>query len=307
MEFSTVRKQVFERYTHQQYAEAIALIHHSADFFPQQAAQILYWRLCLYACLNQREHIHALLADCQATGQWLAPAMLRTDPDLQAVHDDPQFVAFCTYCDQQLAQRKPNTQATLTVLAPPSVPLEQWPVLLVLHGNMSSAQETLPEWHSVTSHGWGVAVLQSSQLAGPEIYAWNDLDQALRDLTEHWDHLTSQYSCDPHRIVLGGFSRGAGVAIVAAMRRQVPAYGVIAVSPAIPLVDQLTEAHASASCAGYLIVGQEDAVSLKQCHQAVALTEHAKKPWSIEIVPQLGHEYPMKMAGYLEAALTFLG
>jgi predicted esterase len=233
--------------------------------------------------------------------------MLRTEPDLHALHQDPQFAAFCAYCDQQLAQRQPNTRATLTVLAPPSGPLEQWPVLLVLHGNLSTAQATLPQWHGALTQGWGLAVLQSSQLAGPDMYVWNDLDQALSDVTEHWNALSSHYPLDPQRIVVGGFSRGAGVALVATLRHWVPARGVIAVSPAIPQLDQLAEALASATCAGYLVVGQEDATSLQQCHKVVALTEHAPKPWIMHIVPQIGHEYPTQMASCLEAALAFVG
>ena len=149
------------------------------------------------------------------------------------------------------------------------------PLLIALHGNASSVFWHKAHWQPAVKSGWLVALPQSSQVVGYDshdqyAYSWNDEQIVDQEIGEHYAALKNQQSLVEDRIVVAGFSRGAGHAVRLALHGVIPARGFIAVCPGGPtsrdpeLWNPIIETATRRDLRGYVIVGGQDHESLPE-------------------------------------------
>jgi predicted esterase len=243
-------------------------------------------------------------------GQWFSTRMLRQDPDLASLQGIPEFERLVSACEElrSAAQAKAESRR-LTVVPEATSPLAKLPLLIALHGNGSNASAELDHWAAAAASGWLLMLPQSTQVETPDGYSWWDRDWAVREALRHIGEVTSQHPVDPSRIVVGGFSAGAGLAIRLALGGEPRARGFIAVAPALLTPEEigsLLAAKVPSGLRGYLLVGDRDGRSGALAQAARSLLESHGVPCRLETHADMGHSYPGAFRESLDRAFEFI-
>lgn len=306
--FTDLRAQVFALYEHQAWQEALALLEQSAPAFaePAEAASIVFWQTCFLTLLGRAdEALDALEAGLQQ-GFWWAEQRLRYDPDLQPLQGLPRLETIIATCRARCVEAERHVHPSRLVVEPVSQ-TPPFPLLLALHGYDGTAAGTLPAWSPLTAHGWLVAALQSSQMAGMAGYHWSDEEQVRQEVRQHLGELAATYALHLERLAIGGFSNGGRAALLLAFSGAVPARAVVSVGASLPdealgAIDWQTRDGAGWPRVLW-VVGEGDSYALPRItSQAELLTQHGLAA-TLEVVPGLGHEVPPDLASRVAAWL----
>lgn len=313
--FGDLEAQLFQLYQDREYARAIDLVTREASRFPKEARLVYYWRICLASLTSETALALQLLEEALASGLWYAEAQLREDPDLRPLQELPQFEQLVEVCRKRHAEAQAQAVPALLTLQPEGqcqAGLQPCPLLLALHGNNRTAQDSVGFWRSAVSKGWVLALPQSSQVRSPDGYVWNDRDWAVREIQEHVATLCEQYAIDSDRVVMAGFSLGGELAIWLALSGTIKARGFIAVGPGGPYMNKpdnwvpLIEASRGRGLRGYLVVGEQDVFCYKGTQALATLLKSRSIPCELEVRPNLGHDFPPDFQQSLARALEFI-
>lgn len=309
MTFQELMQRVFGLYQDGQFVDALELVEREAPHFPDWAARTYFWRMCLAAQLDKTERAIEFFEDAIDHGHWFYQTELSEDPDLAPLRGQPEFERLATISAERQAEVRANAELHMVTDGPDRVPKAGAPLLLVLHGNNSNVNATRLHWQSERLQNWLVAFPQSSQVNGPHAYVWNDREWAEDEIRTAYQRVTADYSVDPDRVVLGGFSMGGQMAIRMALEGRVSACGFIAVGPYLPDVESLvslTTPVAERSLRGYIIVGDADPDCYKGSLELADRLQAVGIPCELRNYPELRHEYPSDMADALRQALEFV-
>jgi len=157
----------------------------------------------------------------------------KADADLAALRTDPRFekflrdVASNTRRTEEAAKAAPEEIATPLFYQPDSLRDDQEaPLLVLLHGGRSNKSQFLERWKPVAadlgvrlvsvSGGVFVSAGQFGWFRGPADRVAMALPEIQKRLAAAVDAAAQRWKVDRSRVVLAGFSQGAGVALVAA-------------------------------------------------------------------------------------------
>jgi predicted esterase len=302
-EFRVLREQVFSLYQRQRYAEALAILEQNADTFPQQAARIYNWRMCL-ANLSGDPHLALeLFQQAVKSGLWWPEEMLRSDPDLMSLQGTPAFEELVRICEERAAQARSTSRPQLFIRVPQTLNAPV-PMLVALHGRNSSAMEIMPQWEPLLEQGWIIAAPTSSQILGPNSYGWDNLEIAKTEVETHLATLQRDYAVDAQKILFCGFSQGGGLAIWLALQGIQSTAKFLAIAPFIADVEQIT-VPGQYQTRGYVIYGDADD-GLARIKAILERLRNLSIEYITEEVVGLGHEFPPKFAQSLQRAMNFL-
>jgi predicted esterase len=301
-DLAAIAKEVTDLYLQERYEEALELSRSVEDRFPANAA---YWNACLLSLTGHAEVALRALEVGARGGAWWAPHTLMRDPDLEPIRTSHRFQSIVEKSERswRAAFRDQPDVLTLPPISKPS-----GAVVIALHGSPGEPADVFTEhWRPVTSRGAVLVVPQSTQPFTSEGgRSWDDRARTLRDLQIAYHRAEAEFTIDPSRVVIAGFSAGGRTAITTALTRQPfnPA-GFIVVAAAVhtDVVDILDQAHPSLR--GWIAVGEKDWVK----EDAVTLYDRARAkgfPWSMEIIEGMGHEYPNDFPSGLLEALDFV-
>jgi predicted esterase len=299
--FSDLQVQLFQLYQKGEHAQAFDLAKRAARQFPTEGVRTYYWRVCLASLTNEMALALQLLEEALEAGFWYAETQLREDPDLQPLQGLAEFERLVEVCRKRQAEAQAQVTPALLMLQPEGgcqAGLQPCPLLLALHGNYRTAENSVDFWRSAVSSGWLLALPQSSQVGRSDGYVWNDQDQAVREIQEHVATLCEQYAVDPDRIVVAGFSRGGELAIWLALSGTIEARGFIAVGPGGPYMNEpdkwvpLIEASQERGLRGYMVVGEQDVFCYEGTLALAAMLKSRDIPCELEVHPNLGHDFP---------------
>ncbi|WP_040447511.1 alpha/beta hydrolase [Ktedonobacter racemifer] len=262
--FYTFQQQVNRLYYANEYVQAFALIEEKYADFPEQSAQIAYWRLCFHALLGKQKEALQIFHETLDRGDWFGPSMLEQDLDLVELRPLAEFQEMLEVCRQRLVQAKDKAQPELHIVKP-EAEVRPLPLLIALHGNQGNAYESLGEWRGVTAQGWLLSVPTSSQIDGPGCFIWNDREAGGREIYQHLTMLNGEHEVDSKRVVLGGFSMGGGLAVWVALTQAIPCCGFVVLAPyltdeELEKLPAILAQQQPTGLRGYIIVGQEDSV-----------------------------------------------
>jgi len=274
---------------------ALELIAERAGSFPDQAAHAYLTRIQLSAELGRIDDAIRLFGAALAAGCRYPLPVLREQ--LTPLHDIVEFerlehIAAMRY-DAELAASRPKL-----VLRTPRAG-EPRGTLLVLHGNNSRADRTVPHWERALDLGWKLALAQSAEISfTPGMFVWNDGQLAQDQLRRHLRDL-------PGRVVVGGYSMGALRALELGVSEPKRVTGVIVVGPYFPAsaVAPLAQALEVPTA---IVVGRRDEHGWSGSEELTRRLVAAGRRVQITVVPDHGHAYPPNMGTVLEKALHFL-
>lgn len=307
-DFWTVANRVFTAHEHGRYQEALDTVKEAAPQFPDRAETIVYWEACTHARLNTPERVLAVLQEGIQQGLWWAPDMLRRDPDLESVREDPAFAAIVETCKNRLSAARATSAPQLHIY-PPDQPSSASPLLIALHWRIRHLVDFTPWWLPAVEQGVLVAVPRSSQQLGMQAFGWDDPERTTRDITQAYDRLRTTEQFDAAKVIVAGASQGGAVTLNMALSgAPVPARGFIVVVPAIHDLDALVfdvESAVQRGVRGWVVTGERDygrdtALSLGERLNDLGV------PCHVEVIPGLGHDFPNDFADRLPSALSYV-
>ncbi|GCF11190.1 alpha/beta hydrolase [Dictyobacter arantiisoli] len=266
--FQEFTRQLSELYDKkQEITQAFEFLQQEYLRFPEHADQTYYWRIFMAARLGKQSLALQLFQEALDHGYWFSPDQLEKDEDLISLHPLPAFQKMVEICRQRLAEAHANARPELLVREP-AKHADSLPLLIALHGNWSDARSTQEAWSDVTTRGWLLAVPQSSQMIGLNSYTWDDRQQGSHEVFTHLAVLNRTHTIDPERVVLGGFSMGAGLAILLTLRQSTKACGFVVLAPylseaELETLSDLLDRQKIMGRRGYIMVGEEDTRCLR--------------------------------------------
>lgn len=306
--FSDLATGMFQRYNEGRYQEALDFVNQHAGEAPDETPTTTIWRICLESMSGQPDQAIETLAQAVDQGLWWHPDALTQDPDLAAVQSSPRFQTLVDKVRQRYEQERQAARPEMQVFAPPSDAPRPYPLLIALHGMGGSLRTTAPRWQPLAQQGWLVAVPQSSQIVNLGGYIWEDKALAEAEVAAHLDRLLADYPVDEQRIVLAGFSQGAGLALTWALEGRFPAAGFIAVAPWLEKPEEVTvnpDPHTHLP-RGYLVTGELDTGHQEVVGKIEDLLHSACISYEREHHIELGHSYPPQFMETIQRAINFI-
>lgn len=289
-------------------SSALDLATRSEPLFPPQAALTRMLRIELLAMMGRAPEAIDLLREGLDRGYRYRGRWLRHER-FAGLASQPDFGALVERSDTQYERDQADARPDLSTFVPREGAGHELPVLIALHGNNRTMQDTAPSWQSVVQAGWVLVVPQSSEIATtPGFFVWNDRERAAKDLEAHVATLRSRLAIDPSRFVLGGFSMGARLALEIGLSARFPTTKILAIATWLPDFDalaQLLEPSAMRDSRVYVVVGRHDASGYEGAVRLVDRLRAVGASADIEI-HDAGHEEPPDMPATLHRALEFL-
>ena len=272
-------------------AEALAVVGEMQRAFPASSIDGWHLEARLLVRLGRRSAALERLEAAVDHGDIWRPRRL-SDADYAPLREEARFRAVVDRALAIAADRQAEPRLFATPARRPRAPL-----LLVFHGAASTAEPEVAHWSPASGLDYTVAALQSSQPAGPGVYCWDDPERATQDV--RWALLQLP---ERGRVVLGGFSQGARLALRLALEGSVAQPGgVVLVAPS--LVEPLPPSARRLRVA--ILLGSEDAYAARS-EPALRELERRGHHLHVERIDGLGHEYPAdfgrRLPGLLQAA-----
>lgn len=299
-------EQMFRLYSASNFKEALVVAEALAAEFPEETASTDFWRICLLNVSGETQSALDAMQKSISAGMWWSETQLRVDTDLASLQGNAEFERMVTICQERQSAAHADAKPGLLVFEPQGE--GPHPLLIALHGRSSSPEHDLARWESVVPDGWLLAMPQSSQLGSPNSYVWDDNEKSMSEIAIHYQSLLETYHIDTSRVVLGGFSQGAALALQLTLDGRIPARGFLAISLGGGNQENLEESAKSASkrgTRGYMVVGGRDFRfemlkdiynTLSACQIACVFEEH----------PSMAHEFPVDFDQTLQKAFAFL-
>lgn len=297
---------VYDMYLQGEVQQGYDLLTAAAPNHPGYAQRIYRWRFDMAAKMGKLELAEEILERALDVGFFYGEFALRKDDDLQMMQGRPRFESLVERSFLMLHRAQQLARPLLKVINEGNADRGKTSLLMALHGNNSSIDRFEGYWDGLNGTDWLAALPQSSQVNGKDIYVWNDLELAERELIAHYQVLTRGRDIDPTRTIVAGFSKGGHTVIQAALKQIFPIAGFIAIAPYIPDVDEmmgLLKPGESERLHGYFLLGGEDT----NCTPgATRLYEELVKrgiPCGMEVFPGLGHEFPENFIAALQRGI----
>jgi predicted esterase len=305
LSFDQLAGHMMELYREGNYAEALRVVEHNADRFPEHSARTTFWKMCLLSLCGRPNDVLSVFQNGLDSGLWWAERWF-SDADLDAVRDLPEFKRLLAVSIAKYQQTQEHINPDHSLLVPDSYETTL-PLLIALHGGGGNKDTNLKEWEVARQRGWLVLSPQSTHSIFPNAYWWaEDLEQRLRDIQVHFDEILKKYPIDSTRIVTAGMSQGSGMAIHTALDGRIPVRGFFSIAVGWSNYGDLASlaAHAGA-VRGYFVIGEKDH-TLQSAHEIRAILRNHDIAFAEEVHPELGHEFPPDLEKSFDRAIDFI-
>jgi dienelactone hydrolase len=310
--FDDLQDETMRLYQQGDYAATLDLLTREGDQYPDEGSWVLYMRACMAARVGQPAETVRLLDEALDRGYWFGEPVMRQSPSFLPLQGQPDFERVAALNIARAAEA--HAEPVLLVREPDGgCAGAPCPAVLALHGNGADGPSALRGWEPLVDRGWLLAALQSSQIAGQNQFVWDDQAVALREAADHYAALQAQYTLDPARTLVAGFSMGGETALRLALSRTIPVRGFILLGPGGPTIDTpnawlpLITQHGADGLRGAVILGEADTgVPHDAIRAIVALLNEHGIPCLLETVPGVRHAYPPDFGPILDRALAFV-
>ena len=320
--FPHYRDQIFDLYNARNYREALAVAFQARDKFPERPAKTSYWIGCLQSRLGESEEALKTLEKASKNGVWWLDQALVMEPDLEPLQNRLEFKAIVAE-NQRLKQRALLTaKPGVMVLTPRNFSSEgKYALIFALTPRVGHPGEFADRWTGARNRGFLLAVPHSSRPISSEECCWDDPERSEHDVAWAYKQVRDKYNVDPAKVIVAGFSQGAALAMYLTLNRTFPCRGFIAIATSDWVApedkpasqrDHPSEAFASFIRAkdvrglkGVVIMGEKDTFLPKIKMILEGMVERGFN-CKIDVVQNLGHEFPVDFDRRLESATNFL-
>lgn len=311
--FYDLEDHLVQLFQNKNFEEALNIIAREGSKFTEERPVVDYWHMCAAARVKNYPLVIRIAENAFARGMWYGDGIWRKTPSFESLQGDPDFERIVMVSRTIQEEEAPINEPVLHIYLPANHS-ETSPLFVALHGNVTTAQKTMPFWQESILQGWVLALPQSNQVLFKGAYVWNDLEIALANVQEHFAQIQTRVPYDKKRVIIAGHSRGSLVAIQMSLAGILNVSGFIAIGPVIPYMDdqeklaQLLVQGRERRLRGYLIVGEKDDISYIEGSQAFfEKLQSAGIESRLEVVPGATHDYsPLYDAAFLRA-LSYVG
>jgi len=291
-EYDALTDRVASMYEQGAYQEALAVLDQADDSLHPWLAELTHLRACLLAVLGQPDQALAALQTAATTGAWWDDTLLTEDDDLATLQSLPGFADLLESSRAGRAASDPQTSEP--VLRLPSGEVRG--VVVALHGAGQRATHAARDWASVTSLGYALVCVESSQLMSPMYRTWPDPERSRDDVAQALAQLPTELQSVS--LIAAGFSAGGRVALDWALTAQPrPVAGVVVLAPALRQLP--AQAHGALEPA-VVLMGTDD-----DLREVVEEAGEQLRSFgvSVELLPGVAHEFPSDFADRLSQVL----
>lgn len=238
-------------------------------------------------------------------------SLISTDRDLDSIRSDPAFAKSLDRIkknhDKTLDEfkRKADKSEPLIFVPEGLVKDQPAPVIVVLHGFGSTAEDVAGAWKAAADQAGAVLVAPRAVTPAGAGFEWGAVDQAEYLVLRAIDAAAKQHKLDDKRVILSGFSQGGLMAYAIGVRNPAKFAGLIPVAANW----QAGYAPAPKSAAGFprifAMVGSKDPV-LDANRQAAGEFEKAGVKIKLNVYDGVGHAFPSNRDEELRKALDFI-
>ncbi|QHE52854.1 alpha/beta hydrolase [Pontibacillus sp. HMF3514] len=304
--YTKLLNETLEKYVESGVEEAYQFITQHADEIKGDHAQIYNFKYSLAAASGREEEALAIMKEAIIEkGHWYSYEYLKEDEDLNSLRKYDDFQYMLDLCKKREEEAKEKAKPEMDVMMP-SANEEGHPLLIALHGNQENNRRTEENWHTAPSHGYVLAMPQSSQIEFSGGYSWDDIEKGTQELEAHYEELKQHGSINEGQLILGGFSAGARVALHTILKGDLPVKGFVFVGPWLPDIDELAdnlEYLAEQGIEGYVICGDQDQDCLEDTNRFVEILKEKNVQHTYKVIEGLDHDYPENFNTILENAL----
>ena len=314
VELQSLQKQMEDCLNDGAFRKGLEIALDAIDRFPEKPTLTHSWAIDFYMSLGRKKKAMKVLEQGFRRGAWWSPKSLMSSlmSSLKELEDHPAFSKILKIGEERFKKEKQHAEAELIVRTPKEYSDEKMhPLLLVLHGAHSNNFDSEPYWLSILDRKrLFLASLQSSQIVSGNHFVWDDEDIALRDVENAYSMLAERYRIDTSKVILGGISRGAEIALVAIFSNCVHAKGFISVIPSVgAFVKQFVKSSSlqkkERSLKGCIVAGEKDP---RYNNTKVVYEFLSKKSVPIQFYsyPELGHSIPDDFDQVLAKSIKFI-
>jgi predicted esterase len=299
----------YHLYLEGQFQNAYDLLTEAGPKYPGEGLRVAEWRMDIAARLGHLELAEQILEKAINSGYFYGEFALRKDEDMQIMQGRPIFEALVKRNLEVLAVSQKNASPELEIINVGKAGDRGKPLLLALHGNNSNVKRFKDYWAVLLGSEWMVALPQSSQVNGKDIYVWNDLAVVERELRNHYKELIQKHTIDQFKTIVSGFSKGGHAAIEAALKGYFPMRGFLAVAPYIGDRDamlKLLDSTDNKHLRGYFLIGEKDHECAPGAIWMVEEFEKRSFHCKMKVVPGLAHDFPEDFDAILPDILNFI-
>jgi predicted esterase len=301
-----------EAFAAKDYKRALGHYQKVAEVFPFEPTS-RFQMACCESRLERGDEAIALLTDAIRFG-WEDVTRLEQSEDLKSLRMRPQF-------SQLLKEAAACRDESLIVHIGKRVdPASPAPFLVVLQG-LGCFRADLPYWEPAADETGCVLVApRAVNKLGPMMYGWHrlgakdssaagyfDLAAAGKRVDEAIAEAKRRCKIDPNRVMLAGFSQGAGVALRLVGDHADRYCGALLVCglhqpPGVAYWRAILEKHPMRVS---VLAGKLDPL-LPRSQRVVEELQAAKVPCRYEEFDKMGHEYPPNYTAKLREAIEFI-
>ncbi|UCH32163.1 MAG: hypothetical protein JSV05_01880 [Candidatus Bathyarchaeota archaeon] len=309
-EFQRLQELIEKRLDDEEYERGLKLCLTAIKRFPEKPTLTHSWTLDFLVSLGKKKEAITVLEHGLRHGAWWSPKLLKTG--WKGLADQPKFQKILKVVRKRFDEETAIAKAELIVRTSEKYLREKAsPLLLILHGAYSNNNNSQHTWmSSFKESSVLLAFLQSSQIMSSDHFVWDDEDKALREVKRALSILIGKYRINRSKVILGGVSRGAEVALLSLFSGNTQADGFIAV---IPSVGAFTKRFIKTThplirkdiVRGFIITGEKDprhpntkTVYKFLKEQGIACQFHS--------VPGAGHTIPEDFDLILKKAINFV-
>jgi len=292
----------------EKFDEELALLQSTEEQFPEYRFQNLWTQALILRYIDQYEKCYEIIETLVRQGYFMPLDGKYWEP----LHEKTGFTFLQE--ESERFRAKAQTQACMeyAVYLPEGYSGEKrYPLFFVLHGDAGNIDQLSWDWQpeTVTHLGFVAAYVQSSQVRNSRNFVWLPNPQIARqDIKNCYDLVTSQFSIDPHAVILGGFSGGAITAIDLTLADIFPVKGFVCQSPELKPKGFAIESVRRAAQRGVkgVFMEGEKVIPIPDEQEMMQAFQEAGLPYRFYVNPGLEHTIPQNLAEKLRKAVEFI-
>lgn len=227
--------------------------------------------------------------------------------------EEPRMIRLRQENDRLIEQLQQNAKMLYDVRLPAGYSAyKRYPLFMALHGDgYCNIGEFSADWlpEPFLQSGFILVYVQSSQVRCHDGYGWLvDPPTARRDVKACYDAVRTQYSVDPERVFIGGYSGGAIASLDITLSAGLPIRGFIALCPEIR-PESFTASNVALAVErgvrGVFLEG-DLVMPVPDEEEMARMLQEAGLPLLSEVNEGYGHEIPADFAAKVLAGLRFI-